>query len=74
MNNAKLICESLCRLGYKVVEVEVRHHPRRFGRSKYGILDRLLEGSADLTRFLASDPRELMKPRAGYRIKEVIRK
>ena len=65
----------LCRLGYKVVEVEVRHHPRRFGRSKYGILDRLLEGSADLMRFLVFGPRKLMKREgASYQIREVIKR
>ena len=34
-------------LGYSVAEVEVRHRPRRHGRSKYG-LSRLAKGFADL--------------------------
>ena len=34
-------------LGYPVVEVEVQHHPRRHGRSKYGI-DRFMKGFLDL--------------------------
>ncbi len=33
--------------GYRVGEVEVRHHPRRHGRSKYGF-SRLLKGFLDL--------------------------
>lgn len=33
--------------GYKVGEVKVRHHERRFGKSKYGF-SRLLKGSFDL--------------------------
>ena len=33
--------------GYRVAEVEVRHHPRRHGRSKYG-LSRLAKGFVDL--------------------------
>lgn len=33
--------------GYRVGEIEVRHHPRRHGRSKYGF-SRLLKGSLDL--------------------------
>ena len=34
--------------GYRVLEVPVGHRPRRFGRSKYGILDRALVAFADL--------------------------
>ena len=34
-------------MGYRVGEVEVRHHPRRHGRSKYGA-SRLLKGFLDL--------------------------
>jgi len=34
--------------GARIVELPVRHRPRRFGASKYGIWGRLLEGSADL--------------------------
>jgi glycosyltransferase involved in cell wall biosynthesis len=33
--------------GFSVVEVPVRHHPRRAGASKYGTLDRLFTGLAD---------------------------
>lgn len=34
-------------LGFRVAEIAVQHHPRQFGRSKYGI-SRLLSGSLDL--------------------------
>ncbi len=34
--------------GYRVLEVPVRHRPRRFGRSKYGVLDRVFVAAADL--------------------------
>lgn len=34
--------------GYRVVEVPVNHRPRRFGRSKYGILNRAFVAFADL--------------------------
>jgi glycosyltransferase involved in cell wall biosynthesis len=37
--------------GYRVAEVPVRHEPRRFGRSKYGIM-RALSGFFDLTSVL----------------------
>jgi len=34
--------------GYRVIEVPVAHRPRRFGRSKYGILNRVVGASLDL--------------------------
>jgi glycosyltransferase involved in cell wall biosynthesis len=34
--------------GYRVVEVPVNHRPRRFGRSKYGVLNRVFGASVDL--------------------------
>lgn len=37
--------------GYRVTEIEVRHHPRRFGRSKFGA-GRLLKGMLDFLKVL----------------------
>ena len=34
--------------GYRVIEVPVGHRPRRFGRSKYGVLNRAFVALADL--------------------------
>ena len=34
-------------LGYRIGELEVKHHPRRFGQSKYGV-SRMLKGFLDL--------------------------
>lgn len=34
--------------GWRVVEVEVRHHPRRAGRAKYGVLNRVFKATRDL--------------------------
>ena len=34
--------------GYRVLEVPVNHRPRRFGQSKYGVLNRVFVASADL--------------------------
>ena len=34
--------------GYRVLEVPVRHRPRRFGQSKYGIMNRAFVAFADL--------------------------
>jgi glycosyltransferase involved in cell wall biosynthesis len=39
-------------LGYRIGEIAVQHHPRRFGRSKYGIR-RFLHGLLDLFTVLA---------------------
>jgi glycosyltransferase involved in cell wall biosynthesis len=47
-------------MGAKIVEIPVRHHPRKFGRSKYG-LDRIVKVLLDLmvVKFL---DRHLVKP------------
>jgi glycosyltransferase involved in cell wall biosynthesis len=34
--------------GHRVIEIPVNHRPRRFGRSKYGIMNRALVAFADL--------------------------
>jgi len=34
--------------GYRIIEVPVSHHPRRFGRSKYNIRNRMLKSFIDL--------------------------
>jgi hypothetical protein len=34
--------------GYVVAEVPVSHRPRRFGRSKFGIVDRAVRGLLDM--------------------------
>ena len=34
--------------GYRVVEIPVNHRPRRFGQSKYGIMNRAVVAFADL--------------------------
>jgi glycosyltransferase involved in cell wall biosynthesis len=34
--------------GYRVIEVPVRHRPRRHGQSKYGVLNRVFVATADL--------------------------
>ena len=47
-------------MGYRVGEVSVRHHPRRFGKTKYGA-KRLLSGFLDLLTVL-SITRYTMKP------------
>lgn len=34
--------------GYRVTEVPVRHHPRQFGKSKYGVWNRVFRSFVDL--------------------------
>jgi hypothetical protein len=34
--------------GYRVIEVPVSHHPRRFGKSKYNIRNRMWRSFIDL--------------------------
>ena len=34
--------------GYRVIEIPVRHRPRRFGQSKYGVMNRAFAAFADL--------------------------
>ncbi|MBI4422259.1 MAG: glycosyltransferase family 2 protein [Elusimicrobia bacterium] len=60
------------RYGSRIAEVEVRHHPRRSGASKYGLLDRLLQGSADLLKVLRLDPARPMARVPEYRVREVL--
>jgi glycosyltransferase involved in cell wall biosynthesis len=45
----RLIPVMAAQAGYKVGEIPVRHHPRRFGKSKYGI-SRFYEGVRDAGR------------------------
>ena len=45
--------------GYNVIEHKVRHHPRLFGKTKYGIMNRVFKATADMFRVkkLASELR-----------------
>lgn len=68
----RFLSSSLVKLGYKVGEVEVKVHRRRFGRSKYNIHNRLFQGLEDLLNFHFRDIHDLMKRQETYKIKEVI--
>jgi glycosyltransferase involved in cell wall biosynthesis len=50
--------------GCSIVQIPVRHHPRRFGESKYGIGNRLFRGIRDLLAVRWMQQRHL-----GYRIR-----
>ena len=60
--------------GFRVGEVEVHHHPRTLGISKYGVWDRLLEGIVDLWRLRTGGMERLMQQPPAYEIREVIRR
>lgn len=63
------------KLGYKIGEAEVNHYPRRFGKSKYNIHNRLFESLFVFFRISLSGIHNLMKHhKPDYKIKEVIRK
>lgn len=64
----------MSKLSYKIGEVKVRHHPRRFGSSKYNICDRLPGCIIDSMCILLFGIHRLMKRKSDYQIKEVIRK
>lgn len=63
----------MAKLGYRIGEIKVRHYPRRSGRSKYHIWNRL-RGIMDLITISKSDIYELTKRKTDYAIKEVIKK
>lgn len=52
--------------GYRIIEVPVNHRPRRFGRSKYGIRNRLFCGLYDLLVV-----RWMKRRRLRYEVEEV---
>jgi hypothetical protein len=51
--------------GWRVIEVPVNHRPRRFGQSKYGILNRAVTAFVDLLAVRWMQDRQL-----GYEIAE----
>lgn len=59
-------------LGYKICEVPVKHSKRKFGRSKYGIFDRLFEGIFDLISVCLFDLRSFLKEKPVYEIKRIV--
>jgi glycosyltransferase involved in cell wall biosynthesis len=60
--------------GYKTGEVKIRHHPRRFGKSKYNIRNRLFEGMANLIDMAMFDARRPMKRKPTYEIRKITSK
>ena len=64
----------MLKLGCNITEEKVNHCPRQFGKSKYNIRNRLLEGIINLIRLSLYDIHDLMKPGPNYKIKEVIRR
>ncbi len=57
--------------GFKVGEVQVIHHSRKTGISKYGILNRLPQGLADLLLMMCVDLDKLMAGPCHYKIKGI---
>jgi len=61
----------MVRKGFKVGEVKVRHRSRKNGVSKYGTLDRLIQGTTDLFRICFINTDILMKHQNKTIIKEI---
>jgi len=51
--------------GAKIVEVEVNHHPRLYGKTKYGVWNRVFKSFVDLLAVVWMKKRKL-----NYRVKE----
>lgn len=62
------------RQGFRIAEMEVRHFPRTHGVSKFGVWDRLFQGTKDLFRIRSAvlDRGESRLP--DYEIRETVRK
>jgi hypothetical protein len=54
--------------GHRVLELPINHRPRRHGKSKYGIRNRIFKTSLDILGVLW-----LFKRRIDYQAKEIIR-
>ncbi len=61
------------KLGYKIGEIKIEHYPRRFGKSKYNIHNRVFECIRDFTRILLFGT-HAMGHKVDYRFRKVIRK
>lgn len=64
----------MARKGYNITETIINHRPRKFGRAKYNICDRLFKGLIDFTRILLLDMHSLVRRKPNYKISDVIRK
>jgi len=53
--------------GYSVTEIKVNHRPRKFGKAKYGIANRVIRGLIDLLAV-----RWMKKRQLNYTIKEIV--
>ncbi|MBU1997922.1 MAG: glycosyltransferase family 2 protein [Candidatus Omnitrophota bacterium] len=56
----RLFALIMSRLGYKLGEVKVIHHKRKFGNSKYSIYTKIIDGVAIFIKFCLFDMQKLM--------------
>ena len=73
-NLHRFISYLLAKQGFKIAEVKVTHHARRFGRSKFGIFHRAFEGIQDFFKIIFSRSGREAFQKTGYEIKETLRK
>lgn len=63
----------MLKLGYKIGEVKVNHHCRRFGKSKYNLSNRLTECLVDFMRILLFGVPKVIKEKPDYKISQILR-
>lgn len=64
----------MLKLGYRIGEVKIRHHSRKFGKTKYNVWNRLFEVTKDLISIMIFDIGVLMEHKHAYEIREIIKK
>lgn len=72
-NQHRFFTALVLRQGFRIGEEKVNHRFRQFGKSKYGIWDRLVEGIADLIRFQFRCPSKPPQRGFDHKIKEIIK-
>jgi hypothetical protein len=60
--------------GYRVPEFKVISHHRTKGVTKYGLWDRLIEGTMDLFRIMFLDTEKLISCEQKYKIISILRR
>ncbi|MBI1858595.1 MAG: glycosyltransferase family 2 protein [Candidatus Melainabacteria bacterium] len=54
--------------GYKIGEIKISHNPRKYGYSKYNLLQRITEGTYDLAKVLFIDTATLIKQEQNIKV------
>ncbi len=63
----------MLKLGYKIGEVKVSHHHRRYGKSKYNLGNRLIECLIDFMCILLFGVLKVVKEKPDYKISRILK-